>query len=155
MRQFKIRYEKEELECSKAIGKSMFEGEAKGFHLLEQANLSENQKQMVLAACGKGKLEYEVVSQIMKRIFEGLGNKEDNEWWGSEGYSNVWRGRDSYRPRSISRGRGTRGRGRDGKNPLNRDGRVSLCTLCKSEYHWVRDCPQNVMNKTKKGKEPS
>ena len=155
MREFIIRYEKEELECSKAIGKSMFEGEAKGFHLLEQANLSENQKQMVLAACGKGKLEYEVVSQIMKRIFEGLGNKEDNEWWGSEGYTNVWRGRDSYRPRSISRGRGTRGRGRDGKNPLNRDGRVSLCTLCKSEYHWVRDCPQNVMNKTKKGKEPS
>ena len=151
MREFIIRYEKIELECSRAIGKSMFEGEAKGFHLLEQANLSENQKQMVLAACGKGKLEYDDVSQIMKRIFEGLGNKEDNEWWGSEGYSNVWRGRESYRNRF--RGRGNRGRGRSGKNPLNKDGTVSVCTLCKSEYHWARGCPQNFMNKTKREKE--
>ena len=79
MRDFIIRYEKVELECKKALGKSMFEGEAKGFHVLEQAHLSESQKQMVLSACGNGKLEYEVVSQIMKRIFEGLGNKEDNE----------------------------------------------------------------------------
>ena len=67
MRDFIIRYEKEESECSRAIRKSMFEGEAKGFHLLEQANLTENQKQMVFAACGKGKLEYSTVSQILKR----------------------------------------------------------------------------------------
>lgn len=150
MREFIIRYEKEELECRRAIGKSMFEGEAKGFHVLEQAHLSENQKQMVLAACGQGKLDYDVVSQIMKRIFEGLGNKEDSEWWGSEGYSNGWRGRgSSYRSRSG--GRGNRGgRGRGGKNPLNKDGKVSLCTLCRSEYHWARECPQNFMNKDKK-----
>ena len=152
MRDFIIRYEKRELECRKALGKSILEGEVKGYHVLDQANLSENQKQMVLAACGKEKLEYEVVSQVMKRIFEGLGNKEDNEWWGSEGYSRVGRGRDSYRSRP--RGTGSRGRGRDGKNPLNKDGKVSLCALCKSEYHWARECPQNFINKTKKEKEP-
>ena len=149
MRDFIIRYEKEELECRKAIGKSMFEGEAKGFHVIEQAGLSDSQKQMVLAACGKEKLEYGVVSQIMKRIFEGLGSKDDNEWLGSEGYSNVGRGRESYRGRP--RGRGNRGRGRDGKNPLNKDGKTSVCVLCKSEYHWARDCPQNIMNKKKEG----
>lgn len=80
MRDFIMRYEKVELECSKAVGKSMFEGEAKGFHVLEQANLTDNQKQMVLAACGNGKLEYGTVAQIMKRIFEGLCNKEECEW---------------------------------------------------------------------------
>ena len=35
MRDFVIRYEKAESECRKAIGKSMFEGEAIGFHVLE------------------------------------------------------------------------------------------------------------------------
>ena len=78
MRDFIIRYEKEELECRKAMGKNVLEGEAKGFHVLEQANLTDNQKQMVLAACGKEKLEYSVVSQIMKRIFEVLGKKGEN-----------------------------------------------------------------------------
>ena len=145
MRDFIIRYEKVELECSKAIGRSMFQGEAKGFHVLEQANLADNQKQMVLAACGKGKLEYSTVSQIMKRIFEGLGSKEENEWLGAEGYSNMGRGRENYR----SRGRGNRvmPRGRGGKNPLNKLGKVSVCAVCKSEWHWARECPQNFINK--------
>ena len=94
MRDFIIRYEKLEWECNKAMGKNMFGEEAKGFHVLETANLSDNQKQMVLAACGKEKLEYSTVAQIMKRIFEGLGNKEESEWLGSEGYSNVQRERE-------------------------------------------------------------
>ena len=145
MRDFIIRYEKEELECSKALGKSMFEGEAKGFHVLEQANLSDNQKQMVLAACGKGKLEYGVVSQIMKRIFEVLGKKEENEWLGSESYSNFGRGRANYK----NRGRGNRGRGRGGRNPVDKQGKVTVCVLCHSEWHWARECPKNVLNKKK------
>ena len=143
MRDFLIRYEKAESECRKAVGKSIFEGEAKGFHVIEQANLTENQKQMVLAACGQGKLEYNKVSQVMKRIFEGLGNKEENEWLGSEGYVNLGRGRGSHR----SRGRGSRGR--DGRNPVNREGKVTQCVICRSEWHWARDCPENIQNKKK------
>ena len=79
MRDFVVRYEKAESECRKAIEKSMFEGEAKGFHVLEQANLTESQTLMVLAACGQGKLEYNKVSQITKKIFEGLGSKGEGE----------------------------------------------------------------------------
>ena len=131
MRDFVIRYEKAESECRKAVGKSMFEGKAKGFHVLEQANLTENQKQMVLLACGQGKLEYGKPSQIMKRIFEGLGSKE-----GSEGHVNLGRGRGNY-----GRGRGNRGR-----NPVNREGKVTLCVICKSEWHWARHCPENIQN---------
>ena len=151
MRDFIIRYEKMELECRRAIGKNMFEGEAKGFHVLEQASITDNQKQMVLSACGNGKLEYGTVSQIMKRIFEGLGNKEEDgkgkesEWLESEGYSNLWRGRENYR----SRGRGNRSRGRGGRNPLNKQGKVSVCVICNSEWHWARECPQNIINKKK------
>lgn len=145
MRDFIFRYEKAESECARAIGKSMLEGEAKGFHILEQANLTENQKQMVLAACGQGKLEYSTVSQIMKRIFEGLGSKEESEWWGSESYVNLSRGRGAYR--GNFRGRGYRGRG--GRNPVNREGKVTQCVLCKSEWHWARECPQNYQNRKK------
>ena len=137
MRDFVVRYEKAESECRKAIGKSMFEGESKGFHVLEQANLTESQKQMVLAACGQGKLEYNIVSQIMKRIFEGLGSKEESEWWGSEGFVN------------LGRGRGRGNRGRDGRNPVNREGRVTQCAICRSEWHWARECPENIQNKKK------
>ena len=143
MRDFVVRYEKAESECRKAIGKSMFEGEAKGFHVLEQANLTESQKQMVLAACGQGKLEYNIVSQIMKRIFEGLGSKEESEWWGSEGFVNFGRGRGNLR------GRGRGNRGRDGRNPVNREGRVTQCAICRSEWHWARECPENIQNKKK------
>ena len=141
MRDFIIRYEKVELECSRAIGKNMFEGEAKGFHVLERATISDNQKQMVLAACGNRKLEYGAVTQIMKRTFEGLGKKE-GEWLGSEVYSNLGKGRENH----ISRGRGNRGRG--GRNPV-RQGKVSVCVLCSSEWHWARECPQNIRNKKK------
>lgn len=152
MRDFILRYEKAELECTKAIGRKMFEGEAKGFHVLEQANLTENQKQMVLAACGDGKLEYDKVSQILKRIFEGLGSKENSvfgskensEWWGLEGQKGFGTEREYYR---FGRGRWARGRG--GRNPLNKDGKVTLCAICKSEWHWARECPQNVNNKKK------
>ena len=144
MRDFIIRYEKDESECKRALGKCMFEGEAKGLHLLEQANLSENQKQLVLAACGQGKLEYGTVSQILKRTFEGLGSKEECEWWGSENYANLGRGREGYtnRGRENYRNRGRWNRGRGERNPPDREGKITLCGICKSEWHWARECPQ-------------
>ena len=145
MRDFIIRYETAASECSKAIGKQLFEGEAKGFHVMEQANLTENQKQMVLAACGQGTLDYSSVSKIMKRIFEGLGTKEEDDWWGFETPQTLGRGREGYR----NRGRPRWIRGRGGRNPVNREGKVMLCVLCRSEWHWGRDCPQNPQNKEK------
>ena len=163
MRDYLIRYEKTASECSQAIGRSMFEGETKGCHVIEQANLTDTQKQMVLAACGRDKLNYDAVSQIMKRIFEGLGDKEENEWLGSENYTNTGSGRGkdewwgSERNLNTGSGRGKEGsrnrgrprwiRGRGGRNPINKEGRVTLCAVCNSEWHWARDCPQNFQNR--------
>ena len=153
MSDFIVRYEKAASECSKAMGKNMLEGEAKGFHVLEQANLTDNQKQMVLAALGVGKLDYDAVSKMMKRIFEGLGNKDDSDWWGSETYGNrprpTERGVDRYR----SRGRMRWNRGKDGRNPVDREGKVTLCVLCNSEWHWARDCPHNYRNKERQNEQ--
>ena len=151
MRDFIIRYEKEEMECSRAIGKSIWEGEVKGYHVLEQANLSETQKQMVLAACGSEKLDYTTMTHVMKRIFEGLGKKDESEWLGSEAFTNFGREGGERRGRADfrSRGRGNRGRGRGGRNPLDRQGKVSVCVLCSSEWHWARECPENFLSKKK------
>ena len=151
MSDFIVRYETAASECSKAMGKSLLEGEAKGFHVLEQANLTDNQKQMVLAALGVGKLEYDSVSRIMKRIFEGLGNKEDSDWWGSENYRKkpTVRGIGLEGYRSIGRGRTRWMRGRDGRNPIDREGKITVCAICNSEWHWARECSQNYKNKEK------
>ena len=79
----------------------------------------------------------------MKRIFEGLGSKQESEWWGSEDYVNLGRGKGNH----TSRGRGNRGR--DGRNPVKREGKVTQCVICKSEWHWARECPENIKNKKK------
>ena len=160
MSDFLVRYEKLETECKKALGRSMLEGEAKGFHVLEQANISENQKQMVLAACGTKKLEYATVKQILKRVFENLGESEKEDCYtGYTATSYQDRGRNRFRGRrggveggsisSSSRGF-NRGRGGRGRNPVNREGKVTLCAICGSEWHWARDCPENYANKSKK-----
>ena len=145
MRDYIVRYEKAASECSRAMGgKRLFEGEGKGFHLIVSANLTETQKQMILSACGKDKLDYEAVAPLMKRIFEGLGNK-DHEWWGSENNIGSGRGKENIRNRSRPRPRWMRGRG--GRNPTNKEGKVTVCAICSSEWHWARECPQNYNNK--------
>ena len=124
------KYERLAEECKKAAG-SMLTGEIKGCHLLEQGNLNEQQKQMVLSACGKDKLEYEMVAKVMKRIFEGLGEEEKkDEWWERRGRS---QGQETEK-RVQESGK---------KNPMGKFGKISRCAICGSEYHWARECPKN------------
>ena len=65
MKDYLVRYEKLAGECERAMGKKMFEGEFRAFHVLEQANLNEQQKQLALSACGKDKLDYSAILQIL------------------------------------------------------------------------------------------
>ena len=118
----------------------MLEGEAKGFHVLEQSNLSDQQKQMVIAACGQGTLEYKIVTQTMKRIFEGLGEKEEEQWLGNTN--------TPVAERRFNNSRGSRSRGRFGRNPVDNRGKVTKCVICSSEWHWAKDCPQSYRNRT-------
>ena len=30
------------------------------------------------------------------------------------------------------------------KNPVDREGKITLCGICRSEWHWARDCPQHM-----------
>jgi hypothetical protein len=130
------KYERLAEECKKAAG-SMLVGEIKGCHLLEQANLDEQQKQMVLSACGKDKLEYEMVAKVMKRIFEGIGEEKDkDEWWESGGRSLGNKSNRMERRNQENRK----------KKPIGKSGRITRCTICDSEYHWARECKKNYVN---------
>lgn len=145
MRDYLIRYEKLSEEGRKPLGREMLEGEVKGVHVMAKAGLSEQQRRLVLTACGKEKLEYEIVKGIMKRIFEGLDEEERSESWLEKDFSRDQGGGVRSR-RSTGRGRFYRGGGRR-KNPLNNEGKVSKCIICQSEWHWAYDCPQNYKNK--------
>lgn len=138
MEDYLNRYDRLAGDCEKE-GIDMLKGEMKGCHVLEQAGLDENQKQMVLAACGQDKLEYERIRRVMKRIFEGLGSKEkEEEWWEKGrgiGYKNQGRGE----LKSYERGE---------KNPT-RYGKTTRCVVCSSEYHWARECPKSYRQQTR------
>jgi hypothetical protein len=140
------RYDKLAEECKKATGNNgMLDGEIKGCHLLEQANVDESQKQMIIAACGKDKLEYNMVQKVMRRIFEGLGGKEEKkeeDWWEDRGRRERGNVRETERKYMGNRGNGRR-------NPMDKGGRITKCAICGSESHWARECPQNYNNKKK------
>jgi hypothetical protein len=139
------KYERLAEECKKAATGSMLTGEIKGCHLLEQANLNEQQKQMVLSACGKDKLEYEMVAKVMKRIFEGIGEEEGKEEWWERGRMGV--GNQSNRTEKRDQENWK-------KKTIGREGRVTKCAICGSEYHWARECPKNYKNsKDQRGKQ--
>ena len=173
MRDYLIRYDKNDGELNRIKGRIMFDDEIKSVHMLERARLTENQKQMVLSACGSGEIKYKNMCQVMRRIFEGMTKKEESEWLGSERHRNVgprrdeegvrhfeenedsWSGEHRYynnkrgKENNRSRGRGYRSHGRGGRNPINARGRVSVCAICGSEWHWARDCPKNYTNRKK------
>lgn len=130
--EYLFRYDKVAEECKKATGgRGMMEGEVKGCHLLEQAKVTETQKQMVLAACGGDKLDYNLVSKMMKRIFEGLVEKETKEdgWW--ERKDN--KGGTYYKE-------GRKGRG-------GQQWQRTWCVICRTGGHSTRDCPKHYLNR--------
>ena len=133
------RYERASDECER-IGITPMAEEMKGCHLIEQTNISENQKQMIIAACGGDSLDFGTVRRIMKRVFEGVGGE-------SEKREDCWRveypelGREPERRMIQKETRPSR----TSKNPV-KNGKVTVCAICSSEYHWARECPKNYRN---------
>lgn len=133
-----IRYERA-AEESKRTGGSVLPEIVKGCHLMEQGNLSENQKQMILAACGPEEIKYETVYNLMKRMFENMELKE-------EGWLEKQTDRDKDKQSQGGFGESKR------TNPFGKDGRITKCVICSSIYHWARQCPNNFRNRDKQRK---
>lgn len=82
MRGFLFRYDRISFECKGVISGGMFEVELKGCHLLTQAGLREEQKQMVPSGAGKEKMEYRRVKEILMRILGSFAGRKmgTGEW---------------------------------------------------------------------------
>ena len=140
-----------------------------GFMLLISCNLTEEQEQTVRAGLING-ISFANMKSTLKRIF-GKGQKNQMaSTMGNAPTSSLEvttptfyaesspRGRRRFRGRGSNggrypRSRSMRGRGswseRDFKpyngynlNPVGKDGKINTCVLCRSLYHYVRQCPQ-------------
>ena len=119
------------------------------FKLLDNAVLSQNERQLVLTAAST--LDFSGMKSALKRIFgtstvsstANINIKEEPVYltsYGKRGKQRYFRQNKggsnssdkSYR-QSGARPRGT--------NLLNRDGTMSKCAICESIFHWAKDCP--------------
>ena len=148
IRDYLIRYDKTGEECKALVG-NMFQEEVKACHVIEKAKLTESQKQMILSACGKEKLSYDLVANIMRRVLDGMTQEEEREgeWWGADNWQKkkdtATFNRNTYTSNPTQYRR---------KNPIGRFGETTRCAICRSEYHWARECPDNFRNKRDKPK---
>ena len=103
--------------------------------LLESASLSNDQRQLVLAASSStaDKMEYKMVKSALKRIMDAPDRSNDEEVLQTSSKKN--KGRYVNPSSSTSKDEGGK------KNPLNRWGKHTRCAHCQSIYHWVKDCP--------------
>ena len=147
VKEFILRFEYLSDECEKLGVSLLASGEAKGGFLLQKARISEDEKKMVLSACGLKSMDYSLVRPVLKRLFEDKDNdtEKDDGWYGRSSD----RGRQSS-DREYGRDYVEQNFRRDGKNPM-RNGVVSRCVICSSEYHWARNCPKNVVNRGRRG----
>ena len=123
--------------------------------LLNGAKLDEKERQMVLATSSK--LEFELMKSSLKRIFsmsvshtqtDALapavkmepafaassqdGHEQDTAFWANRG--------KSFSRRKFNDT--SKKRGYSGTNPNDSLGKISTCDVCRSRYHWRRNCPE-------------
>ena len=113
------------------------------FKLLESANLSEKEKQLALTACND--LTFINMKSALKRIFGGIHSstdsaasiqiKQESAFYTDHHKSKNKRYGKKFEKSSQSNLKGT--------NPLNKFGKRSQCAICKSIFHWAKDCPHN------------
>ena len=122
------RYEMTTNECNKVTGNDT--GEIKAFHILECANITEKEKQLVLSACGTENLQYNKMVTALTRIIPSKNTVDKKEEW-MEGRTIHYENKNYNYPRFRK------------KNPIGKDGKISRCYSCGSEYHWSRHCTKN------------
>ena len=114
------------------------------FKLLDNAGLSESDRQMALSACSD--LKFDTMKTALNRIFarkSGTAStitvKEESAFvterhWDRNNYKKKFY---QFKVEKYSNpGKSTHSK----MNPTI-NGRVSRCRICESKYHWVRECP--------------
>ena len=129
------------------------------FRLMKSANLKEPEEQLIKATVGE--LTYDNMKTQLKRIHVDSSNveaavkKEDIEeqeiLYGSGANRTrrfAYRGRgrgasNNFKPRGAYGNSSQSGsvKGAPRPNPRDEKGNISQCSICRSIYHWARECP--------------
>lgn len=122
------------------------------FKLLDSANLSARDRRLVLTAASD--LKYATMKSSLKRIFGDSRTACDSDNSGATGISvkqesafytkNTRYTRYNQKKYPSPSPRVDSTQPLPGTNPLDRKGNRSQCSICRSTYHWVKDCPHKV-----------
>ena len=141
------------------------------YRLLNSANLSNEQKQLVKATVSK--MDYQIMKDQLKKVFTNTSenflvtkdsfkpevkSEESDVFYASGNYNNMPNncnrgcGRNNYfRKKAFNRdynsNKNYQNQGNNKKtNPLNAKGEVSRCNFCGSKFHWANNCPDALEN---------
>ena len=134
----------------------------RAYRVLKSANLSQSKVELVRATLPE--MTYKEMIKQLRKLEDMVVSKTDSKV--KEEAEDAMYGRDygrGGRSRGRARGnRGSRGRGRGSErynwrsssssgrkwaNPTDESGQSTKCFICKSMYHWAKDCP----NQTEEG----
>ena len=126
--------------------------------LLNSCNLTSIERQ--LALCASNELNFDTMKKSLRRIFSGssssssgvqlkdepafVANEEQNEE--SALISDRFQRRNRFRGQASNSF--LRGVQKKGRNPVDKEGRVTTCTECGSRNHWFRNCPDRDAGKS-------
>ena len=103
------------------------------FKLLDGANLSEDDRKLVLALANDIKLQ--IMQSALKRLF-GVSRDKD----GDSSNSLLIKQEEAFYSKKGSFSKGNYKK-ETHLNPLNKKGEVSHCDICDSKMHWAKNCP--------------
>ena len=127
------------------------------FKLLDNAGLSQTDRQLALTACSD--LKFDTMKSALNRIFatkssllesgvSAIAIKEESAFvterhWDENNKKKFHRGDRYSNPGNQFRGDRFSNSGKSTQTKTNPiiNGRVSRCAICDSKYHWVKDCP--------------
>lgn len=122
------------------------------FKLLDNAGLSDTEKQLAMTACGE--VSFDNMKNALKRIFveRSFGSDSCSASAGASAEPSIkvepqeaFFTQQRSGPRRYNSPRSYQsGRTQPGTNPLDRFGRRSRCAICQSVYHWVKNCPNKT-----------
>ena len=120
------------------------------FKLLDNANLSSKDKRLAMTACSE--LTFASMKSALKRIFgdrttvpsdsEAINIKQESAYFTKQkAYSPYKQTYNSPYKQTYKQSYSSRNTEPPGTNPINKFGKRSKCVVCKSVFHWVKECP--------------
>lgn len=146
MADYIVEYERRYTICKKY--KMEYPDAVLAFKLLDNAGLTEKEKQLVLTAASARK--FSSMKSALKRIFGGHSRvkvddeiivKQEEEAFVTKNSEKYRGNRFSNQPSSSDQRTWPKNKVSKGSNPLDRYGRRTKCAVCQSVFHWAKQCP--------------